>query len=195
MLQKVLFIKLLLVHYATQTPSEITAACDEDVQLKCSSLESGRTDFLSVTWYKLDPSKRGIIRRGKNDEALQSYNFTRPARFGEKYSLLLPRVTPEDSGTYECSINANVGRQNQYDKVILIVNVCASQADLTTVTNVLNTTHHVSLCHNEAEDLPVMWSITGYVAVGLAKILLSLISILVIRAFRIRSSRQRQRKW
>ncbi|XP_035511967.1 uncharacterized protein LOC118323980 [Morone saxatilis] len=195
MLQKVLFIKLLLVHYATQTSSEITAACDEDVQLKCPSLESGLTDFLSVTWYKFNQSKRGIIRRGKNDKVPQSYNFPRPASFGEKHSLLLTRVTPEDSGNYECSISANVGGQNQYDKVILNVNVCATQADLTTVTNVLNTTHYDSLCHKPAVDLPVMWTITGYVAVGLAKIILSIISIWVIRALRIRSSRQRQRKW
>lgn len=50
------------------------------------------------------------------------YNFTRHAWFGEKYSLLLPRVTPEDSGSYECAINANVGGRNLNLEVNLIVN-------------------------------------------------------------------------
>ncbi|XP_044068552.1 uncharacterized protein LOC122883638 [Siniperca chuatsi] len=196
MFQKVLFIKLLLVHYATQIQAEIQASCNEDVPLKCPVVDIDSMDFLSVTWYKHNNQKKlGIIRRGKDENLTQHYNFTRSARFGEKHSLFLDSVTPEDSGTYECYISANVGGQNQNPTVVLTVNVCTTQADLTTMTSVLNTTHSDLLCHNQVEDLPVMWSIVGYVALGLAKIILSLISIWVIQAIRIRSSRRRQHKW
>lgn len=56
--------------------------------------------------------KHGIVRKGKSDTSTQNYNFTRVATFGEKYSLFIPNVTPEDSGNYECAISANVGGQN-----------------------------------------------------------------------------------
>ncbi|XP_038579721.1 uncharacterized protein LOC119906229 [Micropterus salmoides] len=196
MSQKVLFIKMLLVHYATQSLPEIHASCKEDVPLKCPDVDIDSMDFLSVTWYKMtNKGKSGIIRRAKGEETTQNYNFSRPARFGEKHSLFLRSVTPEDSGTYECFISANVGGQNKYLKVALTVNECTTQAELTTMTNVLNTTHSDLPCHKQVEDLPFMWSIIGYVAVGLTKIILSLISIWVIRALRVRSSRRRQHLW
>lgn len=69
-----------------------------------------------------DQKQHGIIRRGKGDEATQYYDFTRLASFGEKNSLLLPRVTPEDSGSYECAISANVRGRNLNLQVDLIVN-------------------------------------------------------------------------
>lgn len=50
------------------------------------------------------------------------YNFSREVTFGEKQNLLLLKVSPADSGDYECVISANVGRQNQNHKVSLIVN-------------------------------------------------------------------------
>ncbi|XP_076598283.1 uncharacterized protein LOC143327684 [Chaetodon auriga] len=200
MSQKVLFIKLLLVHLANQNPAETHANCNEDVLLPCPGVDTDSNDFLSVTWYKLSSQrKHGIIRRGKGIEDTQYYNFTRLARFEEKHSLFLPSVTPEDSGSYECAISAHVGGQNRYLRVDLIVNVCVTQADPTTVTNVMimmmNTTHNHPLYHKNVEDLPVMWSIIGYVAVALTKVFLSLISIWVIRAVRIRSSRRQQHKW
>ncbi|XP_070825439.1 uncharacterized protein [Chaetodon trifascialis] len=197
MSQKVLFIKLLLVHLANQNPAEIQANCNEDVLLTCPGVDTDSNDFLSVTWYKLGSErKHGIIRRSKRIEDKRYHNFTRPARFGEKHSLFLPSVTPEDSGSYECAISAHVGGQNRYLRVDLIVSVCVTQADPTSVTDVMmNTTHNGPLYHKNVEDLPVMWSIMGYVAVALAKVLLSLISVWVIRAVRIMSSRRQQHKW
>nr|XP_046253909.1 uncharacterized protein LOC124063869 isoform X2 [Scatophagus argus] len=193
MSQKVFFIKLLLVHYATQSPSETRANCNEDVPLQCPGVDIDSMNFLSVTWYKFNNHKKhGIIRRGKGVEATQHYNFTRPARFGENYSLLLPSVTPEDSGSYECAISANVGGRNMNLKVDLIVDACATQTHLTTTTNPVNTTHSNLHCDKQVENLPVLWSIMGYAAVGLIKIILSLFSIWVIRAVRVRSSRRRQ---
>lgn len=41
--------------------------------------------------------------------------------FGEKYSLFIPSVTPEDSGSYECFISAKIGGQNLYLQVGLTV--------------------------------------------------------------------------
>lgn len=42
-------------------------------------------------------------------------------RFGVNYSLLLPSVTPDDSGAYECAISAKLGGINQHFKVNLSV--------------------------------------------------------------------------
>lgn len=50
------------------------------------------------------------------------YNFSREVTFGEKQNLLLRKVSPADSGDYECTISANVGGQNRNHKVSLIVN-------------------------------------------------------------------------
>lgn len=196
MCQKVLLIKLLLLHYATQSQLETLANCYEDVPVMCPDVDFDRLDFISVAWYKFHNQKKlGIIRRGK-DNITYDYDFARSPkpRFGEKNSLLLPSVTHEDSGTYQCDISANVGGRNQNLKVNLTV-VCVTQPDRTTMTTVLNATQSDLLCHNQVEDLPVMWSIIGCVAVGLAKIVLSLISIWVIKAARMRSSRRRQHKW
>ncbi|KAM7411376.1 hypothetical protein PAMA_021394 [Pampus argenteus] len=186
MSQKVLFIKLLLVHYATQGLTHIHADCNDNVSLDCQGAEIGNRKFLAVTWYKLSYAKKiGIIRKSKDDESSQTYNFTlkrnnEEISFGEKYSLFLPSVTPEDSGTYMCAISANIGGQNQDLTVNLTVNACVTQADLTTMTNALNTTQDSErLCHEHILDLPVMWTIIGYVAVGLAKIILSLFCVWV----------------
>ncbi|XP_073326819.1 uncharacterized protein [Pagrus major] len=196
MSQKILFIKLLLVHYATQSPTVTRANCNDDVPLMCPGVDLDSMNFHSVTWYKLsNPKRRGIIRRDKGDEATQYYNFTRgeglEVRFGEKYSLFLQSVKPEDAGTYECYISANVGSQNQNLQANLTVDECVTE-----LTTVLSTTPSSSTCQIKGEDLPVVWSIGGYVAVGIAKIVLSLISIWVIRAIHIRSERrQRQQQW
>uniref|UniRef100_A0A3Q3WSF7 Ig-like domain-containing protein n=1 Tax=Mola mola TaxID=94237 RepID=A0A3Q3WSF7_MOLML len=193
MSQTVLFIKLLLVHCAAKNRAETYANCREDVQLKCPHVDTDAESFLSVTWYKLhNQKKHGIIRRNKGNEETHYYDFHRLASFGENNSLLLPDVTPKDSGNYECAVNANVGGKNLNHRVNVIINVCVTKADLMTITNTLNTTQSF-LYH--AEDLPVMWSIIGCVAVGLTKIIISLISIWVIRAVRIRSSRRRQHNW
>ncbi|XP_065817840.1 uncharacterized protein [Labrus bergylta] len=179
--------KVLLI----KSQTEIHAKCKEDVTLKCSDLDS--MEFLSVAWYKIDQQSHGIIRIDKGQEKPEIYNFTRPAMFGENYGLFLSSVTPEDSGIYECDISAGLGSTNKYPKVHLTVEECATQAELTTSTNALNSTLWVS--HEHEKDLPAMWSITGFMAMGLAKIILSVISISVIRAVAIRSSRQQRRQW
>ncbi|KAM6929450.1 uncharacterized protein PEZ65_008704 isoform 1-T2 [Lycodopsis pacificus] len=200
MSQKVLFVKLLLLHYATQTQTEIKANCAEDVPLMCPGVDTDSMDFLSVAWYKLNKlnkTKVGIIRRGK-DSKTRVYNTIRSPnpRFGEKHSLVIPSVTPEDSSTYECEISAKVGQQNQNHEVLLTVHECVTQTDtIMTTGTVLNTTQPGLPCPKQEEDMPVIWSIIGYTAVGLTKIVLSLISIWVIQAVRKSSSRRRQHKW
>lgn len=65
--------------------------------------------------------RQGIIRKNKGEEE-KLFNISRPASFGEKYSLLLPSVTDEDSGTYECTISANIGGKNMNHLIHLTVN-------------------------------------------------------------------------
>lgn len=196
MFQTVLLIKLLLVHYTTQSQTYYRADCNTDVSLKCS--DNIGMNFISIAWYKfINKKKCGIIRRGPGINSTQRYNFTRPTEFGESFgSLFLPSVTPEDSGIYECAISANIGGQNLNHEINLTVHACMTQPNLTTRTNALNTTQEPDLpCPQNDKDLPVMWCIFGYVAVGITKIILSLISIWVIQAIRVRSSRRDLFKW
>ncbi|XP_036958622.1 uncharacterized protein LOC119022143 isoform X2 [Acanthopagrus latus] len=194
MSQGILFIKLLLVHYTTQSSDVTHANCNDDIPLMCPGVDLDSMNFYSVTWYKLSNLKRqGIIRRDKGGNTTQYYSFPREVRFGDKYSLFLRSVQPEDAGAYECYISANVGSQNLNRQVNLTVGECVTMAEPTTVTKV--TTPSNSLCNKQAQDLPVMWSVGGYVAVGITKIILSLISIWVIRAVHIRSERRRQQRW
>lgn len=58
-------------------------------------------------------------RRGQEKSFV--YSTSRPVMFGEKYSLMLLSVTPEDSGSYECAINANIGGRNWNSRVDLLV--------------------------------------------------------------------------
>ncbi|XP_033486049.1 uncharacterized protein LOC117258917 [Epinephelus lanceolatus] len=200
MSQKVLFIKLLLLHYTTQSQFEMNADCNTNVSVKCPGVDLGKKDFISLAWYKFNNKEKvGIIRKGKQN-SIQDYDFPRSPKpeFGEQYSLFLARATPNDSGIYECDISANVGGQNLNLKVNLTVQACVIQTDLTTVSTMttVSTTSQLNLtCSSQGEDLPVMWSILGYVAVGLAKIIFSLISIRVIQAVRMRSSRRRRHRW
>uniref|UniRef100_A0A3Q0S2W0 Si:dkey-109a10.2 n=1 Tax=Amphilophus citrinellus TaxID=61819 RepID=A0A3Q0S2W0_AMPCI len=188
MLQK----SLLLVHYVSQSKPQIQRNCNEDVSLECPVAEKNH-NFLSVTWYKLNNGvKHGIIRRGNGDKQVY-YNSSWRVTFGEKQNLLMFKVSPEDSGRYECAISAAVGGQNQNHQVDLIVHECVTPAALTTMKNVLNTTQTSPLCQTHIQDLPVTWSIAGYVAVALAKIVLSLISIWVNILFYLSSRRQHTR--
>uniref|UniRef100_A0A3Q4GJU6 Si:dkey-109a10.2 n=1 Tax=Neolamprologus brichardi TaxID=32507 RepID=A0A3Q4GJU6_NEOBR len=185
--------QLLLLHYASQSKIDIKRSCNEDVSLECPVAEKN-SNFLSVAWYKVNNgNKHGIIRRGNGEDPVY-YNFSREVTFGEKQNLLLRKVSPADSGDYECAISANVGGQNENHKVSLIINECVPTAPLTTL-HYLNTTMTAPTsppCQTQLLDLPVTWSIAGYAAVALAKIVLSLIVIWVIR---LRSSRQRYNKW
>lgn len=49
--------------------------------------------------------------------------YSSPPRvaLGKNYSLTLLSVTPEDSGSYECALNANIGGRNLYVTVDLVV--------------------------------------------------------------------------
>lgn len=82
-----------------------------------------KNDFFGFYFEQLHGHKKlGIIRKGKGDVAPQYYNFTRLAHFEQKYNLFLRSVTPEDSGTYECAVSANVGGINYNPRVNLWVN-------------------------------------------------------------------------
>uniref|UniRef100_A0A665T9Q8 Ig-like domain-containing protein n=1 Tax=Echeneis naucrates TaxID=173247 RepID=A0A665T9Q8_ECHNA len=183
---------LLLVLYTAQSQGSNLSVCSGNVSLNCPKEDIGSMDFLSVTWYKHKAGKRyGIIRISKSDGKKQLYDSESGAEFGEKYSLLLPKVTPEDSGTYECAISANIGQQNVNLQIHLTVHECA-QTETTTVSIQSNTNKTVFVCQSESEDLPVMWSVGGYMAVGLVKVFLCVIIIWVIH---VRSSKRTQQSW
>lgn len=192
--QAIVFVELLLVYCATQSQQVTQADCNENASLQCPGING--MDFISVTWYKLVNGKKfGIIKKRKRDQAPQMYNFTRIVSIGEDYSLFLPRVEPADSGTYMCGIGANIGGQSQYPTVDLAVNECVTQADPTSPvvdlspTNSMNTTQSI-----QVQDLTILWAAVGYVAVALVKIVLSLISVWILRiTFKRKQQRRRSR--
>ncbi|XP_064861527.1 uncharacterized protein LOC115102408 isoform X5 [Oncorhynchus nerka] len=124
----------------------IQVDCNEDISMKCDAIED--KSYRSITWYKLN-NRTGIIRRS-DDEKPQFYEFPRPARFGMKDSLVLPRVRPEDAGNYLCLIRANIGQTNRESKVTLSVSTGCSkhqeetwQGQTTAVSPDLNPIQHL----------------------------------------------------
>uniref|UniRef100_A0A672YGX7 Si:dkey-109a10.2 n=1 Tax=Sphaeramia orbicularis TaxID=375764 RepID=A0A672YGX7_9TELE len=153
--------QLLLVHCATYE-AEIRVNCNEDVSLDCHGVNFTNMNFISVAWYKLNNNRqRGIIRKNKDIKEPERYFFHRPTDVGENNNLILRNVTSKDSGIYECGVSASVGSKNANSKISLYVSDCVTKPVPTTMTNILNTTLHV----------------TGYLAVGVAKIVLSLFII------------------
>ncbi|KAM9342642.1 uncharacterized protein KZ484_015372 isoform 2-T2 [Pholidichthys leucotaenia] len=174
MIQTVQLIMLLLVHCATESHSQVQANCNELVLLECPVVET-RKDFLAVAWYKvINETKHGIIRKTK-DQSPQHYNFLPKAKFVKEHSLLLPEVSLEDAGTYECAVSANVGGKNQNHEVTLKINDCVPE--LTTKASLLSTTQCVNQHNYQIQDLPVIWTITAYVSVAIIKTVLWLIVI------------------
>lgn len=64
---------------------------------------------------------QGILRKNKGESKTTFLQTNQKAEFGENYSLLLPSVTPDDSGAYECAISAKLGGKNLHFKVNLTV--------------------------------------------------------------------------
>nr|XP_057908243.1 uncharacterized protein LOC131104757 [Doryrhamphus excisus] len=179
MKQITLFLKVMIVyHVVSRSQAKVEVNCDENVNLSCSCHDS--KDFLALTWYKMNGGESSVIIISGDDKEM--HTFPRPATLGKGESLHLQKVTPQDSGTYKCIITVGLGYKNKECEVDLLVHACT-----TPTPNVLTTTVNSS---KHAEDLPIMWSILGYLAVGSVKVLLSCITIMVIRACRIGSSRQ-----
>ncbi|XP_053281463.1 uncharacterized protein LOC128442876 isoform X3 [Pleuronectes platessa] len=121
------FIELLLVHYTTQSSAGIQAVCGGDVSLPCRYEDIESINFISVTWYKLNnQSRNGIILRKKRENRTTAFTSARASDFGDKYSLMLRNVTPEDSGNYDCYIAANIGGTNRNSYVYLTVQDCVT---------------------------------------------------------------------
>ncbi|XP_036068730.1 uncharacterized protein LOC118598959 isoform X2 [Oryzias melastigma] len=170
--------QLLLVRYAAQI-LQIDAVCNKTATLPCPFIKQ-HTDFLSLNWYKVetDGNKNGIIR--KSDGGVQAFEYKRKASFGENHSLLLPNVNESDAGMYSCDLSANVGGQNKEEKVELTVCRTEVQLQLTTVVNLPRSNQTSQDC-NEVH-LSETWSFLGFGAVAAVKILLSIITIKVIRS-------------
>ncbi|CAL8250275.1 unnamed protein product [Arctogadus glacialis] len=162
-LQKMLlliYVKLALLHLATSSP-EIVGNCKENATLKCDGIIKG--SFNSITWTKM-PSSR-IIRRSR--DKIQHYQFNRTADLTDENSLLLPDLTPEDSGTYECQIGAKVGGQNTFFKVVLEVPVCVTEPPTP-----------------EPPDLPIPQTVGCFLVICLLKLLLPIIVAQVFHGLR-----------
>ncbi|KAK5864234.1 hypothetical protein PBY51_001193 [Eleginops maclovinus] len=196
MFQEVSFVTLLMLHSAVQSLS-VQASCRENVSLKCQEVGSEfGSEFISVTWYKLiHQNKCGILRWGSKDKKKPQFfiKFNRTVHSDQNYSLLISAVTPADSGTYQCEVGAMIGGQNKRNEVKLDVSECVTPAVWATPTPVPNATSDLS--STQVHELPVLWSAVIYGIACIAKIALSIISVLIIRCVQSKSSKRRQQKW
>ncbi|KAJ0036264.1 hypothetical protein NQD34_004941 [Periophthalmus magnuspinnatus] len=178
----------LLVPYSSQVETiNIEAKCGTDASLPCNA-DFRTNEYFSLSWYK---NKDGILRIVLKDKQLFNYGFDRNVTLDEQnYSLLLPKVTPADSGRYECAVSAQPGGKNLKLQLELTVPECepdVTTASFTTVQRgetvgtLFNVTH--------APHLPLVWSLAGYSAVGLTKIILSMMIICIFHI----CSRQKRR--
>ncbi|CAL1606474.1 unnamed protein product [Knipowitschia caucasica] len=156
--------------------TEVSSRCGEDVVLMCEA-NIDVNKYLSITWYK--GNKEGIIRKNLPDK-LSWYDFGRNVSLNNDNSLQLAKVTPDDSGRYECMVSARVGFQNLKLPVQLTVQDC--EPDVTT-----EGPHGPE--GPQAPHLPLVWSLVGYGAVAFTKITLS---IMIIWIFHICSRRKRR---
>uniref|UniRef100_A0A3B3HS09 Ig-like domain-containing protein n=1 Tax=Oryzias latipes TaxID=8090 RepID=A0A3B3HS09_ORYLA len=173
--------QLLLVRYAALIP-QVDADCNGNVTLPCPAVNQENMDFLALAWYKEDSNgkRHGIIR--KSDDGVMAFENGRTASFGTMHSLLLNWVNASDEGTYLCAMSANVGGQNKDARVELTVRVCRTEVQLTTVNYVTSSrANQTSQVCNEVH-IPQTWSLLGFGAVAAVKILLSIITIKVIRS-------------
>ncbi|XP_020785644.1 sodium channel subunit beta-2-like [Boleophthalmus pectinirostris] len=176
-------LELLVPCSAQEQMLRIEAKCGSDADLPCNA-DFRTNKYFSLTWYK--NKKEGIIRIALEDKKRRYYNFSRNVSIDEQsYSLLLPKLMPEDSGIYECAVSARPGGQNLYLKVELTVPECdVTPALLTTVKRGETERTH-------APHLPLVWTVVGYSAVGLTKIILSL---MIVWVFHI-CTRRKRRSW
>ncbi|XP_034151989.1 uncharacterized protein LOC117595394 [Esox lucius] len=166
------------------------AECNEDISMNCEAVKNNM--HKSITWYKLN-NRTGIIRKRDNNVP-EKYDYPRPAWFGENDSLVLPRVRPEDSGTYECLIRAEIGKINRKSSVILHVStVCDTLTTMTAlVKECQNMTHSSPMYPIQVLEVSTVWTSCGFLIMVLVKITLCIISIGVVGEIKKSHSRRKQ---
>ncbi|KAL1020941.1 hypothetical protein UPYG_G00006690 [Umbra pygmaea] len=169
----------------------IQAECNEDISMMCEAIED--KTFKSITWYKVTLHNRtGIVRKSDNVKP-QNYTFSRVAHFGEKNSLFLPNVRPEDAGTYQCLIRANVGQTNRESLVKL---------NVSTVCVIPTTTAKVEVYQNVTDinqvfvvDVSITWTSCGILIMVLVKFILCPITIKIFENIKKIHSSKKQQSW
>ncbi|KAG7472037.1 hypothetical protein MATL_G00104320 [Megalops atlanticus] len=173
-----------------ETLNSISAECRETITLPCNAIHHSDT-FRAVTWYKFNISRTGIVR--KNSQGVKSYNFPRVAVFGDREGLMLPDVSPEDSGTYECHVSANVGGTNKDSMVFLNVSECLTPAPavFTTplVTRAAVRANTCKPCIDQVVEVSAAWIVSGFSVVAFVKIALCFCFIWVLFMARKREER------
>ncbi|XP_055078952.1 CD83 antigen [Periophthalmus magnuspinnatus] len=183
-----LLFELLVPYSAQEQIVNIEAKCGTDASLPCNA-DFSTNKYFSLTWYKHD--KEGIIRIALENKQRRYYGFPRDMTLDEQnYSLLLPKVTPADSGRYECAVSAKPGGQNLKLHVMLTVPECEPDVTTSATTVQVGETERTLLNVTQPQHLPLTWSLVGYSAIALTKILLSM---MIIWVFHICSRPKRRR--
>ncbi|XP_051509311.1 uncharacterized protein LOC127414937 isoform X3 [Myxocyprinus asiaticus] len=174
-------------------PLLITADCRDNIILPCAALQNSQ-NYTSVTWYKAynETSFSIIIKVESVDTQTDKYNSS--VLLDKNASLILRKVSPANTGTYECLIRAKVGGINNRSLLTLNISDCMSTVSPIfafstkfingSSENIGNPLTHVS----KDAGLITIWTSVG---LALSKVLLSAVCIWVFKELReLRRKRQ-----
>ncbi|KAG9329301.1 hypothetical protein JZ751_023908 [Albula glossodonta] len=150
----------------------------------------------------LDGNKNGVVRKNQNGETV-SYAGARTAMIGDSEELVLPDISPEDSGFYLCHLSAKVGHSNKESKLLLNVSECVTQATPTSdsdwhVTDATAMPSSHEPCMGETTQviqISTAQILSGFSAVAVVKGLLCVLTIWILLAAMRKEERRRLSFW
>ncbi|XP_031422685.1 uncharacterized protein LOC116220340 [Clupea harengus] len=171
-----LLLTAVCLSFCAEALEKVEARCHSNVSLPC---DAHSQNYRSLTWYKLHSRTSILKRKGGN---ITTYDYPRAVALGPQGELILPRVTPDDSGTFECLRKANVGGQNQESIINLSVTACIRPTEVMPTPSLLPALEGPLL-----EGMVVVhagWAFLGFSSLSLLKIILCFVSVKVFAKVR-----------
>ncbi|KAJ8391291.1 hypothetical protein AAFF_G00090780 [Aldrovandia affinis] len=185
---------------SSESVNSINAECGQNITLPCNATRDGEI-YRYVIWYKiqwsqdmLNITRTGIIMKVNN--VVKPFSGARVAMFVNGEGLLLQSIRPEDSGTYECHLSAYVGSSNKDSNLTLNVSECvipATTPDVVTVTGVMSTS--INPYMDQVVEVSMVLIVSGFSAVAVVKVVLSILSVGVLLMVRKREENRRLKFW
>ncbi|XP_074510522.1 uncharacterized protein LOC141779538 [Sebastes fasciatus] len=109
---------------------EVEAVFGDDSTLECTAEPKPGVQYIAVRWYKVGepplPRLSGLLTRDLPDGPTRWYTgLEREVELlRDSRNVLLPNVTCDDGGLYQCHLAAPVGEQNREGQVLLTLTDC-----------------------------------------------------------------------
>ncbi|XP_038653004.1 CD83 antigen-like isoform X2 [Scyliorhinus canicula] len=108
-----------LMFLGAECISEVAVKCGETARLPCKADFQIGLQYRAISWYKITDNGVGligIVRKDFRENITRKYlgfNGTIELDSARPYYLIIPSVSREDFGTYQCSLSAPLGEQNK----------------------------------------------------------------------------------